>query len=119
LHVSFPFRFSTGTHTPSQGTGATTKVASVNNPKASIKTTKKVHELRSADWRVRPGYSSGASSFSDSDENETTEDVDFAKDRSRHSDILALSRLREEMVADGDLAKTVVRIEVCLWRQME
>jgi calcium-dependent protein kinase len=91
----------------------------VNNPKASIKTTKKVHELRSADWRVRPGYSSGASSFSDSDENETTEDVDFAKDRSRHSDILALSRLREEMVADGDLAKTVVRIETPFGKPIE
>jgi len=32
---------------------------------------------------------------------------------SRHSDILALSDLRQEMVAEGDLTKTVVRIEVC------
>ena len=42
------------------------------------------------------------------------DDDDFDKDLrvSRHSDILALSDLRQEMVAEGDLTKTVVRIEV-------
>lgn len=31
---------------------------------------------------------------------------------SRHNEVLALDALRQEMVADGDLTKTVVRIEV-------
>lgn len=31
---------------------------------------------------------------------------------STHSDILALGTLRQEMIADGDLAKAMVRIEV-------
>jgi hypothetical protein len=43
------------------------------------------------------------------------EDVDRELRVSRHSDILALSDLRQEIVADGDLTKTVVRIEVSVW----
>jgi len=60
---------------------------------------------------VAPGYSSGASSYEGSDE-EDDECDRFAIDRSGHSDILALSALRQEMVEEGDITKTVVRIEV-------
>lgn len=71
-------------------------------------------------WKVHPGYSSGASSYSGSDRGEDDDDDDEAAARhhhqrsssSRHSGILALSALRDEMAADGDLAKTLVRIEV-------
>ena len=80
------------------------------------------HERR-AGYGVRPGYSSGASSYDGSitDEDELdgmglgTIDGSPRKDQlnvSRHSDILALGDLRQELVADGDLTKTVVRIEV-------
>ena len=72
---------------------------------------------RRTEYSVPRGYSSGASSYAGSE----ADDDDFHSDgqtgrnelqRSRHSDILALSSLRQEMVADGDLTKTVVRIEV-------
>ena len=75
-------------------------------------------------WAVRPGYSSGASSYSGSDaEDEFGSDLarfDLATANrelnvSTHSDILGLSTLRQEMIADGDLAKTMVRIEVRGW----
>ena len=76
-------------------------------------------------WAIRPGYSSGASSFSGSDtefdnhEAEALSRFDLAAANhdlnvSTHSDILALGTLRQEMIADGDLAKAVVRIEVRL-----
>lgn len=42
------------------------------------------------------------------------DDIDQELRVSKHSDILALSDLRQEMVAEGDLTKTVVRIEVRL-----
>lgn len=67
-------------------------------------------------WRVFPGYSSGESSLAGSDA--AGDDGGFRRERltssdgSRHADVLALSSLRQEMVAHGDLAKTVVRIEV-------
>lgn len=71
-------------------------------------------------WAIRPGYSSGASSYSGSEM--SREDAgELAKfdmtglgefNVSTHSDILALGTLRQEMMADGDLAKAVVRIEV-------
>ena len=74
-------------------------------------------------WAVRPGYSSGASSYSGSDAEDPSSDLarfDLATANrelnvSTHSDILGLSTLRQEMIADGDLAKTMVRIEVRGW----
>jgi hypothetical protein len=36
----------------------------------------------------------------------------ITSDTSRHSDILALSMLRQTNVSDGDIARAVVRIEV-------
>lgn len=64
---------------------------------------------RRNEFAIRPGYSSGASSY-DGSVGGDDEDRDLRV--SRHSDILALSDLRQEMVAEGDLTKTVVRIEV-------
>ena len=63
---------------------------------------------------TRSGYSSGASSTV------TEENVDYRSGVDcieyfglpRQTDILSLSTLRQEMVADGELTKTVVRIEV-------
>jgi hypothetical protein len=72
-------------------------------------------------WAIRPGYSSGASSYSGSeiDDNgglSSSKEFDMTGlgdfHVSTHSDILALGTLRQEMMADGDLAKAVVRIEV-------
>lgn len=66
---------------------------------------------RRNEFAIRPGYSSGASSYDGSVGGD--DDFDDRELRiSRHSDILALSDLRQEMVAEGDLTKTVVRIEV-------
>jgi len=64
-------------------------------------------------WAVRPGYSSGASSYAGSDAGSDDEFrmMDAEMNVSRHTDILALSALKEEMMADGDLAKAMVRIE--------
>lgn len=65
-------------------------------------------------WTVVPGYSSGASSYAGSD---AGSDNEFLLDglpemrATNHSDILALGDLKQEMIADGDLAKTMVRIE--------
>lgn len=82
------------------------------------------------DWTVRPGYSSGASSFGGSD----VGDDDFAAlsdseliglenelvlDRSRHSDTLALGRLQQEIRTEGNLAGTVVRIETPFGKPIE
>ena len=84
---------------------------------------------RRNEYAVRPGYSSGASSYDGSVTGEDDEDMDmnglgggtpgrdvrFGTDElamSRHSDILALGTLRQDIVAEGDLTKTVVRIEV-------
>ena len=72
------------------------------------------------EWKVQPGYSSGASSFSGSDAGSMDGDFENggysshtkALEVSRHSDILDLSTMRQEMMAEGDLTKTVVRIEV-------
>lgn len=74
-------------------------------------------------FKVRPGYSSGASSFDGSgsavtmlDGVRVAERIDVIDSPPRRSastsDVLGLSNLRKEMVADGDLTKTVVRIEV-------
>jgi hypothetical protein len=66
------------------------------------------------DWKVRPGYSSGASSYSGSDDDDGSAGrrERLLSEGSKHSNILALDSLRKEMAADGDLAQTVVRIEV-------
>jgi hypothetical protein len=78
-------------------------------------------DFRKEEWKVPQGYSSGASSFSGSEasfDSDNEQDVNGAFARrasmevSRHSDILDLSSLRQEMMAEGDLTKTVVRIEV-------
>ncbi|KAL7570218.1 hypothetical protein ACA910_020645 [Epithemia clementina (nom. ined.)] len=66
-------------------------------------------------FSVRPGYSSGASSFDGSvtveDGERAAEKIHLLERKLSSSDILGLSSLRQEMVADGDLTKTVVRIE--------
>jgi len=74
---------------------------------------KKTAVDRRAEFAIRPGYSSGASSYDGSVGGD--DDLDGEQDMrvSRHTNILALSDLRQEMVAEGDLTKTVVRIEVC------
>jgi hypothetical protein len=73
------------------------------------------------EWKVQPGYSSGASSYSGSDADWEDGENDGStllrshstlEVSSHHSDILDLSTLRKEMMAEGDLTKTVVRIEV-------
>ena len=88
------------------------------------------------DWKVRPGYSSGASSCGDCtssdgededyNENDNSNSGSLAHNKrerllqhrdtmsSRHSDVLALSELREEIVAEGNLTAKMVRIEVRL-----
>mmetsp|Transcript_5770 Transcript_5770/g.11541 ORF Transcript_5770/g.11541 Transcript_5770/m.11541 type:complete len:798 (-) Transcript_5770:24-2417(-) len=73
---------------------------------------------RRAEFAIRPGYSSGASSY---DGSVGGDDIDGEQDMrvSRHSDILALSDLRQEMVAEGDLTKTVVRIESSFGQPIE
>jgi len=84
------------------------------------------------DWSVRPGYSSGASSYagSDLDDDEALSDSELMyehqlanaaalEDRSRHSDTLALGRLREEIANEGQLAGTVVRIETPFGKPIE
>ncbi|KAL7577966.1 hypothetical protein ACA910_007588 [Epithemia clementina (nom. ined.)] len=98
---------------------------------------------------ILPGYSSGASSLDLSEHafllEEEGEDEDRAGDygssssqrrimcpaaqqdhtpnrpraQSKHSQILDLSNLRQEMVAAGDLTKTVVRIEPCYGQNIE
>ena len=90
---------------PSYTNGGTTPTP----PPISASSPRSAAERRS-EFAIRPGYSSGASSY----EGSVGDDDDFDKDLrvSRHSDILALSDLRQEMVAEGDLTKTVVRIEV-------
>lgn len=81
--------------------------------------TKVVHSRK--DWAVRPGYSSGASSFgseTDTEGNETESNLRKSS-RSRHSDILALQSLRQEIVEEGDLAQAVVRIETPFGKPIE
>lgn len=71
---------------------------------------------RRHDWTVRPGYSSGASSAAfDDEEQDELEDVPPLRGEvslSKYTSILALSDLRHEKQLHGDLASTVVRIEV-------
>lgn len=73
-------------------------------------------QARRHDWTVQPGYSSGASSGALGDEEQDElEDVAPLRDEvilSRHTSILALSELRHEKQLHGNLASTVVRIEV-------
>ena len=71
-------------------------------------------EDRHNDWKVRPGYSSGASSYegSDVDEEEKMALADEHFLSNSRSHILDLVTLREEMKEKGDIASTVVRIEV-------
>jgi len=85
------------------------------------------------EWTVRPGYSSGASSYggSDIDDNEALSDSELygehalsgggacGLDRSRHSDTLALGKLREEIANEGSLTGTVVRIETPFGKPIE
>jgi hypothetical protein len=80
-----------------------------------------LRNLRSS-RKIQRGYSSGASSCSGSETGGSGEEVMTAQaganrerimsDTSRHSDILALSMLRQTNVSDGDIARAVVRIEV-------
>ena len=115
-------RSSTPTSSPKNKKGSTgnpTSPTSSGGPSA--------YAIERNGWAVRPGYSSGASSFSGSDsefDDGQDQDADLMSrldlatanrdiNISTHSDILALGTLRQEMIADGDLAKAVVRIEVC------
>jgi hypothetical protein len=70
---------------------------------------KKSAEERRNDWKIRPGYSSGASSY---DGSEIGEDLS-TRDLNR-SGILDLVNLRQEMQEKGGIATNVVRIEVCI-----
>jgi hypothetical protein len=92
--------------------------------KSKLKNSIMTVQDRRYEYSVRPGYSSGASSYEGSVTDDNLDDHagmgmgtegggsdDLAI--SRHSDILALGTLRQEMVATGDLTNTVVRIEVC------
>jgi ribosome assembly protein YihI (activator of Der GTPase) len=91
-------------------------------------------------WKVDRGYSSGASSYG-SDEDETSDhhhkqdkntgsengpkvivELPFDPKKIPHpkkslhrntSEVSCLSELKETIEKDGDLAKTIVRIEVC------
>ena len=102
------------TQKPSQksNNGQTTAAAPQITP-TSVSRPKTTAERRN-EFAIRPGYSSGASSYASSYDGsvggDDLEDGDLKV--SRHSDILALSDLRQEMVAEGDLTKCVVRIEV-------
>lgn len=98
-----------------------------------------VNKLAKEKWKVDRGYSSGASSYG-SDEDETSDHsnkkhnkngengpkviVELPFDpkkiplpkKSLHrntSEVSCLSELKETIEKDGDLAKTIVRIEVC------
>eukprot|EP00522_Entomoneis_paludosa_P007034 CAMPEP_0172445872 /NCGR_PEP_ID=MMETSP1065-20121228/5650_1 /TAXON_ID=265537 /ORGANISM="Amphiprora paludosa, Strain CCMP125" /LENGTH=822 /DNA_ID=CAMNT_0013196885 /DNA_START=74 /DNA_END=2542 /DNA_ORIENTATION=- len=114
---------SNSTMTKEKENNATTHNSNNNNTTTTTTTpnSSKSALQRRADFAVRPGYSSGASSYDGSEAGETDheeEDDAFLLHQpvdhlqtSRHSDILALDTLRQEMVADGDLTKTVVRIE--------
>jgi hypothetical protein len=94
----------------------TTTTKSAPRPTTSNGSRPRTATERRSDFAIRPGYSSGASSYDGSvGDDLTNNDVDDelnGMQKSRHSDILALSDLRQEMVAEGDLTKTVVRIEV-------
>lgn len=91
--------------------------------KEQLKKLPRSTEDRRKEWTIRPGYSSGASSYSGSDAGDAANsDPELytevlggkhnpAMDRSRHSDICALHNLRQEMVEQGDLSSAVVRIE--------
>lgn len=98
-----------------------------NLPSTPKQTSKKKNSSRPS-WKIQRGYSSGVSSCgsesgdSGEDSLPLTGDSDgvgelqnrdrLVSDMSRHSDILALSMLRQTNASDGDLAKAVVRIEV-------
>lgn len=97
-----------------------------------------MNKLAKKKWKVDRGYSSGASSYG-SDEDETS-DHSNKKDKNNEngpkvivelpfdpkkipppkktlhrntSEVSCLSELKETIEKDGDLAKTIVRIEVC------
>ena len=100
-----------------------------------------VDKLARAKWKVDRGYSSGASSYgSNEDETSDHSNKQHHKDSSENggpkvivelpfdpksipppkkslhrntSEVSCLSELRETIEKDGDLAKTIVRIEVC------
>lgn len=103
-----------------QANGGVAAVASATITAATATDgTKVVHSRK--DWAVRPGYSSGASSFgseTDTEGNETENNLRKSS-RSRHSDILALQSLRQEIVEEGDLAQAVVRIETPFGKPIE
>jgi hypothetical protein len=94
----------------------TTTTKSAPRPTTSNGSRPRTATERRSDFAIRPGYSSGASSYDgsvgDDLSNNDVDDELNGMQKSRHSDILALSDLRQEMVAEGDLTKTVVRIEV-------
>jgi len=77
------------------------------------------------EWAVRPGYSSGASSYEGSDAGDAHSDFELydhsslSIDRSRHSDTLALGSLRKEICSEGTLSGTVVRIETPFGKPIE
>ncbi|GAX10977.1 hypothetical protein FisN_2Lh507 [Fistulifera solaris] len=75
---------------------------------------KKSAEERRNDWKVRPGYSSGASSY---DGSEIGEDIS-TRDLNR-SGILDLVNLRQEMQEKGGIATNVVRIETPFGKPIE
>ena len=120
--------------TTTTGKSSSTTTPSANKNNTHTTTPARGALQRRTEYAVRPGYSSGASSYDGSlwdgdtdheDDDNDTKDLDTSTTdhpskpkndndlrTSRHSDILALSTLRQELVADGDLTKTVVRIEV-------
>mmetsp|Transcript_20890 Transcript_20890/g.45316 ORF Transcript_20890/g.45316 Transcript_20890/m.45316 type:complete len:791 (-) Transcript_20890:118-2490(-) len=102
---------STKEQAPSSTTKSADNINDDDNDNGSA--TPKSALQRRADFAVRPGYSSGASSYDGSITDDDEDDFGAQLQTSRHSDILALDTLKQEMVADGDLTKNVVRIEPC------
>jgi hypothetical protein len=105
----------------------TRRVSSVQS-RESIRSHERL--MRAEEWKVRPGYSSGASSY----EGETSSEDEYEEkaqgaitegkkegngvpEISSHSDMLSM--LRQEMAADGDLIQTVVRIETPFGKPIE
>lgn len=83
---------------------------------------------RKEGWAVRPGYSSGASSFDDSDDDDEEKGGQSTAirsssrhglDRSSHSVKLALGELRETITSNGDICQSVVRIETSFGKPIE
>lgn len=78
------------------------------------------------EWAVRPGYSSGASSYEGSVDGDALSDSELIEQRrlselepSRQSDMCALGNLRQSMMDRGSLTEAVVRIETLFGKPIE